>query len=191
PPPSCRSPPSRGSGTRWRLDRGGTDAAQAARSPRDEPRRAPGPARRAGRRALPSPAPPRHLAALQPDEGPGDPPRCRPGADGAPAADGRRGSGRMSTGRRKQRDGVVVSDKMDKTVVVVVARLVRHGKYRKYLTQRVRYKAHDEQNKCRVGDRVRIIESRPLSRDKRWAVLAILGRDEGAGEALVGTEVPV
>ena len=96
----------------------------------------------------------------------------------------------MTTGQRKQREGVVVSDKMTKTVVVVVERLVRHGKYRKYLTQRVRYKAHDEKNQCQVGDRVRIIESRPLSRDKRWAVQAILGRKEGAGEALVGTEVP-
>ena len=96
----------------------------------------------------------------------------------------------MKTGRRKLRDGVVVSDKMNKTVVVVVARLVRHGKYRKYLTQRVRYKAHDEKNQCRVGDRVRIVETRPLSHDKRWAVQAILGRDEGAAEPLVGTEVP-
>jgi small subunit ribosomal protein S17 len=85
---------------------------------------------------------------------------------------------------------VVVSDKMDKTVVVVVSRLVRHGKYRKYLTRRERYKAHDEKNQCRVGDRVRIIETRPLSRDKRWAVQAILGREEGAAEPLVGVEVP-
>ena len=97
----------------------------------------------------------------------------------------------MTTGRRKQREGVVVSDKMDKTVVVVVARLVRHGKYRKYLTQRVRYKAHDEKNHCRVGDRVRIIETRPLSRDKRWAVQVVLGRDEGAGEPLVGATVEI
>jgi small subunit ribosomal protein S17 len=96
----------------------------------------------------------------------------------------------MPTGRRKERDGVVVSDKMNKTVVVVVARLVRHGKYRKYLTERVRYKAHDEKNQCRVGDRVRIIETRPLSHDKRWAVMKILGREEGAGEALVGNELP-
>jgi len=96
----------------------------------------------------------------------------------------------VKTGRRKRREGVVVSDKMDKTVVVVVARLVRHGKYHKYLTQRVRYKAHDEKNQCKVGDRVRIIESRPLSHDKRWAVQAILLRKEGAGEALVGNEVP-
>jgi small subunit ribosomal protein S17 len=96
----------------------------------------------------------------------------------------------MTTGQRKEREGVVVSDKMDKTVVVVVARRVRHGKYRKYLMQRARYKAHDEQNRCRVGDRVRIIETRPLSHDKRWAVQEILGREEGAGEALVGTEIP-
>jgi small subunit ribosomal protein S17 len=96
----------------------------------------------------------------------------------------------MTTGQRKQREGVVVSDKMDKTVVVVVARQVRHGKYRKYLTQRARYKAHDEKNQCRVGDRVRIVETRPLSHDKRWAVLSIIGRQEGAGEPLVGTEVP-
>jgi small subunit ribosomal protein S17 len=97
----------------------------------------------------------------------------------------------MIAGRRKTREGVVVSTKMQKTVVVVVSRLVRHGKYRKYLKQRVRYKAHDEHNRCQVGDRVRIVESRPLSHDKRWAVQVVLGHAEGAGEALVGTEVPV
>jgi small subunit ribosomal protein S17 len=97
---------------------------------------------------------------------------------------------RATHGRRKEREGVVVSDKMDKTVVVAVSRFVRHGKYHKYLSRRARYKAHDEKNQCRVGDRVRIIETRPLSRDKRWAVLVILGSKEGAGEALVGTEVP-
>ncbi|TMA49729.1 MAG: 30S ribosomal protein S17 [Deltaproteobacteria bacterium] len=96
----------------------------------------------------------------------------------------------MTTGRRKERDGVVVSDKMTKTVVVEVERLVRHGRYRKYLKQRMRYKAHDEKQQCRVGDRVRIIETRPLSHDKRWTVQAILGRREGAGEPLVGGEVP-
>ena len=96
----------------------------------------------------------------------------------------------MTRGQRKRREGVVVSDRMSKTVVVLVSRLVRHAKYRKYLTQRVRYKAHDEKNQCRVGDRVRIVETRPLSRDKRWAVQAILSRAEGAGEPLVGTEVP-
>jgi small subunit ribosomal protein S17 len=96
----------------------------------------------------------------------------------------------MKTGRRKQREGVVVSNKMDKTVVVVVSRLVRHGKYKKILKQRVRYKAHDQQNRCQIGDRVRLIESRPLSHDKRWAVVAILGHAEGAGEPTVGGVVP-
>ena len=96
----------------------------------------------------------------------------------------------VTHGRRKEREGVVVSDKMDKTVVVAVSRVVRHGKYHKYLNRRARYKAHDEKNQCRVGDRVRIIETRPLSRDKRWAVLVILGSKEGAGEATVGAEVP-
>jgi small subunit ribosomal protein S17 len=91
---------------------------------------------------------------------------------------------------RKIREGVVVSDKMDKTVVVAVERMVRHGKYRKYLRRQVRYKAHDQQNKCRVGDRVRMIETRPLSKDKRWAVLAILSRREGLAEIVPGTEVP-
>jgi small subunit ribosomal protein S17 len=95
----------------------------------------------------------------------------------------------MTGGRRKRREGVVVSDKMDKTVVVQVERLVRHRKYRKYLKARAKYKAHDEQNRCRIGDRVEIVETRPLSHDKRWAVQAILGRDEGAAEPVVGDEV--
>jgi small subunit ribosomal protein S17 len=85
-----------------------------------------------------------------------------------------------TTGRRKQREGVVVSDKMNKTVVVVVTRLVRHRKYGKYLTRRARYKAHDEQNRCRVGDRVRIIETRPLSKLKRWRLIAVVSRAEAA-----------
>ena len=55
----------------------------------------------------------------------------------------------------------------------------------------MRYKAHDQKNQCRIGDRVRMVETRPLSHDKRWAVQAILRRQEGAGEPLVGTEVPV
>ena len=96
----------------------------------------------------------------------------------------------MTTGRRKRREGVVVSDKMDKTVVVVVERLAQHGKYSKFLKQRARYKAHDEKNQCRIGDRVRLVETRPLSRDKRWALLAILSSVEGAGEVTVGAEVP-
>jgi len=85
------------------------------------------------------------------------------------------------TERRKRREGVVVSDKMHKTVVVEVERLVRHPTYHKFLRQRRRYKAHDERNQCRVGDRVRIIETRPLSAQKRWTVQAILLRPESAG----------
>jgi small subunit ribosomal protein S17 len=85
------------------------------------------------------------------------------------------------TERRKRREGVVISDKMNKTVVVEVERLVRHSTYHKYLRQRRRYKAHDEKNQCRVGDRVRIIETRPLSAQKRWTVQAILLRPESAG----------
>ena len=94
----------------------------------------------------------------------------------------------MTTGRRKRREGVVVSNKMDKTVVVVVERLVRHSQYHKFLRQRERYKAHDEKNQCLVGDRVRLIETRPLSRDKRWAVQAILSRSEALADVIALAE---
>jgi small subunit ribosomal protein S17 len=92
------------------------------------------------------------------------------------------------TGRRKRREGVVVSNKMDKTVVVVVERLVRHAQYHKFLRQRERYKAHDERNECQIGDRVRLVETRPLSRDKRWAVQAILSRSEALADAIAQAE---
>jgi small subunit ribosomal protein S17 len=78
--------------------------------------------------------------------------------------------------RRRVLDGVVTSDKMDKTVVVEVRRRVRHRTYRKYISKQVRYKAHDERNECNVGDQVQIIESRPLSKDKRWRVQRIVER---------------
>lgn len=74
----------------------------------------------------------------------------------------------------KQRVGVVVSDKMDKTIVVAVENRAPHPKYRKIVVRTKRYKAHDEENKCQVGDRVRIQETRPLSRTKRWEVVDIL-----------------
>jgi small subunit ribosomal protein S17 len=77
-------------------------------------------------------------------------------------------------GQRKHRSGVVFSNKMDKTVVVIVERLVKHPKYKKYLRVRKKFKAHDERNACNVGDRVEIIETKPLSREKRWAVLSIV-----------------
>lgn len=77
-------------------------------------------------------------------------------------------------GKPKIRQGVVQSNKMDKTVVVSVDRLVKHAKYKKYLKQRTRFKAHDEENECGIGDQVEIIESRRLSRDKRWRVRTVL-----------------
>ncbi len=87
----------------------------------------------------------------------------------------------MSTrGLRKERSGVVVSDRMQKTVVVSLERTVMHPKYKKYLRRRTKVKAHDEANQCHVGDRVTIVESRPLSRDKRWRVSRILERSQAA-----------
>jgi small subunit ribosomal protein S17 len=71
-------------------------------------------------------------------------------------------------GHRRTQEGVVVSDKMEKTVVVKVDRLVKHSVYNKYIKRSVTYKVHDENNSCKVGDRVQIIECRPLSKDKRW-----------------------
>jgi small subunit ribosomal protein S17 len=76
--------------------------------------------------------------------------------------------------RKKRLVGSVISDKMEKTVVVRVERLVRHPRYGKVLRRVKKYKAHDEENACRVGDVVRIVESRPLSREKRWAVEEIV-----------------
>ncbi|MDR2945605.1 MAG: 30S ribosomal protein S17 [Candidatus Adiutrix sp.] len=72
--------------------------------------------------------------------------------------------------------GVVVSDKMDKTVVVLVNRLVKHPVYKKYIKRRAKFMAHDEQNSARMGDTVEIIESRPLSKFKRWRLTRIVER---------------
>jgi len=77
-------------------------------------------------------------------------------------------------GYRKTREGLVVSDKMDKTVVVAVEDRVKHPKYGKVLRRTKKYKAHDEQNECGVGDRVLLMETRPLSATKRWRVAGIL-----------------
>ncbi len=77
-------------------------------------------------------------------------------------------------GKRKEFIGVVVSDKMDKTVVVMVERLVKHPLYGKYIKRRKKYMAHDEKNECKIGDKVLIEETRPLSRRKRWRVKKIL-----------------
>ncbi|HOO39865.1 MAG TPA: 30S ribosomal protein S17 [Syntrophales bacterium] len=81
-------------------------------------------------------------------------------------------------GNNRTIKGVVVSDKMDKTVVVLSMRLVKHPVVHKYVKKRVKYKAHDEANACQVGDKVLIIESRPLSKDKRWRVREILEKAE-------------
>jgi len=77
---------------------------------------------------------------------------------------------------RKTREGVVTSDKMQKTVVVTVERRVPHPVYGKMVTRSKKYKAHDEENSAKVGDRVRIMETRPLSKDKRWRVVEIVER---------------
>jgi small subunit ribosomal protein S17 len=79
----------------------------------------------------------------------------------------------------KRREGIVVSAKMRKTVVVMIERLVEHPMYGKRVRQRRRIKAHDEHAQCHEGDRVLIVESRPLSRDKRWRVSKILVRAAG------------
>ncbi|MEE9143358.1 MAG: 30S ribosomal protein S17 [Candidatus Binatia bacterium] len=77
---------------------------------------------------------------------------------------------------RKIRKGVVISDRMQKTVVVSVERIVMHPRYKKHLKRRTKLKAHDEKNECHVGDRVVVVECRPLSQDKRWRVSKILER---------------
>ena len=78
------------------------------------------------------------------------------------------------TTSRKTRVGKVVSDKMDKTVVVIVEDRVAHKTYKKIIGRTYRLKAHDENNECGVGDRVRVMETRPLSKDKRWRVVEIV-----------------
>ncbi len=77
---------------------------------------------------------------------------------------------------RKTRVGMVVSDKMDKTVVVAIVDNVKHPLYKKIVKRTVRLKAHDENNECKVGDRVEVMETRPLSKDKRWRVVEIIER---------------
>ena len=77
-------------------------------------------------------------------------------------------------GIRKTRTGVVVSDKMDKTIVVAIRTRVRHPLYGKIMTRTTKLKAHDENNECGVGDRVLVMETRPLSREKRWRLVQII-----------------
>ena len=89
-------------------------------------------------------------------------------------------------GKRRTKVGRVVSDKMDRTVVVSVERLRRHPIYKRVVRLSSKFKAHDEQNTARVGDTVRIEESRPLSREKRWRIVEVVAR--GSGVEMVETE---
>jgi small subunit ribosomal protein S17 len=93
-------------------------------------------------------------------------------------------------GVRKKLVGLVVDHKMDKTAVVSVSRLKKHKSYKKYFTVQKKYMVHDPQNRCRVGDKVRIVESRPISKAKRWMLFDVLekarerGEDVDSGEAV-------
>ncbi len=78
------------------------------------------------------------------------------------------------TSSRKTRVGKVVSDKMDKTIVVAIADRVQHPLYKKFINRTYKLKAHDENNECRIGDKVRVMETRPLSKDKRWRLVEII-----------------
>jgi small subunit ribosomal protein S17 len=77
---------------------------------------------------------------------------------------------------RKTRIGKVVSDKMDKTIVVAIVDNVKHPLYKKIIKRTVKLKAHDEKNECKIGDRVKVMETRPLSKDKRWRLVEVLDR---------------
>ena len=78
--------------------------------------------------------------------------------------------------RRKLRSGKVVSDRMDKTAVVSIERLVKHPTYGRYVRRRNKFKVHDEKNECRIGDVIRFMETRPLSKDKRWRFVEFVER---------------
>jgi len=80
------------------------------------------------------------------------------------------------SGRRKTRVGVVVSDRMDKTVVVQIERLVKHAVYGRYVRRRKKYKVHDAENQCRIGDVIAFVETRPLSKDKCWRLVDFVRR---------------
>lgn len=80
----------------------------------------------------------------------------------------------MERGTRKSRIGVVVSDKMSKTAVVAVERRIKHPVYKKYIKRTTKFKVHDEKDECRVGDVVKIMETRPLSKTKRWRIIEVI-----------------
>ena len=84
----------------------------------------------------------------------------------------------MERGKRKVLTGTVVSDKMEKTAVVSIERLVKHPTYGKYVRRRNKFKVHDEKNECKIGDVIRFMETRPLSKDKRWRLVDFVQRAE-------------
>jgi len=83
-------------------------------------------------------------------------------------------------GLRKRLIGTVVSNKMDKSALVLVERLTKHQTYKKYLKRHAKYMAHDPENRCGIGDKVKIIETRPISRRKRWRVIEVVNQAKGA-----------
>ena len=98
------------------------------------------------------------------------------GADGRPAGQASRRRDDDARSARKVREGIVVSDKMDKTVVVAVIERVRHPKYGKFMMRTKKLYAHDETNDANIGDKVRVMETRPLSKNKRWRLVEVLER---------------
>ena len=87
-------------------------------------------------------------------------------------------TGTTERGKRKILIGIVVSDKMEKTAVVSIERLVKHATYGKYVRRRNKFKVHDEKNECKTGDVIRFMETRPLSKDKRWRLIDFVQRAE-------------
>ena len=114
---------------------------------------------------------PARAPAKAPAKKPAAPAKASPAAAAAEGED-------AEVRRRRELVGIVVSNKMDKTLVVQVIRRYKHPKYKKYVNERTRYKAHDEQNTANIGDKVAIVESRPLSKDKRWRLQSVLERAE-------------
>ncbi len=95
---------------------------------------------------------------------------------------------KQETNKRKM-IGIVVKDKMNKSIVVEVEKFLKHPKYHKFIKRKMRYKAHDESNACKIGDEVLIMEARPVSKDKRWLVKEIVKKEElSAGEKEVGND---
>jgi small subunit ribosomal protein S17 len=93
-------------------------------------------------------------------------------------------------GVRKKMSGVVIGNSMEKTAVVIVNRLKKHASYSKYIRSNSKYLIHDPQNKCQIGDKVRIVECRPISKTKRWQLLEIINKNE-LGKLDVNNEQPL